>query len=158
MWCPVFIYRPGLAVAHLYHQDQHLARWSCAATAAKPTRDQRGSVECYRAHGTLQRLPDQCAVVHAPGRQDADGPQGLAREPTKHGPRTSATSRRSPSAAQVHRAPLNPLLRSRHVKQTVWPGALAAITSCLGRGMHPDLRRKVQLEIPLSGPGLRLSP
>ena len=69
----------------------------------------------------------------------------------------------------LHGAPLHPLLRPRHVKQTVWPGAtggrhlihvhwIVHSASRLVRGMPPDLRRKVQLEMPLPGPGLLLSP
>ena len=56
-----------------------------------------------------------------------------------------------------------------HVEQTVWLGASGGKHlvdvhrmvhgACrLERGMLPDLRGKIQIEIPLSGPGLLLFP
>ena len=69
----------------------------------------------------------------------------------------------------LHDAPRDSLLRSGHVRQPVRPRApggrhiihvhrIVHGACRLGRGMPPDLRRKVHLEIPLPGPGLLLSP
>ena len=67
----------------------------------------------------------------------------------------------------LHGVSLDPLLRSRHVEQTVWSGATGGrhiihvhriSTRCLPpEGDASRLRRKVQLEIPFPGPGLLLS-
>ena len=69
----------------------------------------------------------------------------------------------------LHGVPRDSLLRSGHDRQPVRPRApggrhiihvqrIVHGACRLGRGMPPDLRRKVQLEIPLPGPGLLLSP
>ena len=175
-WCHTSTRRPpqahgaGTKCAHPYPRRTTAGRCESRSAALPPAGPPYAAQE--REQGTASARPPTVppAADHVHRHKRIDEPEHIHQlfHRLRHR-RIKQRDHRHVVDNLLHGAPLHPLLRSRHVKQTVWPGATGGRHvihvhrivhgACrLGRGMPPDLRRKVQLEIPLPGLGLILSP